>query len=84
MAWGCLLLFSQELQGLQHFKYDVARQVSEPHKSAKFHGLVLFSLLVTRVEFKEEEEGEDEDLWENTHFLFNPFPMHEYWVSGVF
>ena len=62
------LLFYQELQ---HFQYDVAR---EPHKSAKFHDLVLFSLLVTRVEFKEE----DEEFWENRHFLFNPFPMHKF------
>ena len=37
-------LFIQELQRLQHFQYDVARRVSELHKSAKFHGLVLFIL----------------------------------------
>ena len=46
--------------------------------SAKFHGLVLFGLQVTLFEFKEEEEEEDEEfwcLWENRHFLFNPFPM---------
>ena len=32
------------LKDLQHFQYDVARRVSESHKSAEFHGLVLFSL----------------------------------------
>ena len=32
------------LQYIQHFQYDVARRVSEPHMSAKFHGLVLFGL----------------------------------------
>ena len=32
------------IQGLQHFKYDVARLASEPNMSAKFHGLVLFGL----------------------------------------
>ena len=26
------------------FQYDVAHRVSEPHMSAKFHGLVLFGL----------------------------------------
>ena len=30
--------------------------------------------------FKEEGEGEGDEefwcLWENMHFLFNPFPMH--------
>ena len=48
--------------------------------SAKFHGLVLFSLCVTLFEFKE-GEGEDEEfrgLKENRHFLFNPFPIHEF------
>ena len=29
--------------GLQCLQYDVARWVSKPHKSAKFHGLILFS-----------------------------------------
>ena len=31
---------------------------------------------------EEEEEGEEDEelwcLWENRHFLFNPFPMHEF------
>ena len=27
-----------------NFKYDIARQVSEPHIHAKFEGLVLFGL----------------------------------------
>ena len=41
---GCLSLFKQELQCLQHSQYDVARRVSKQHMSAKFQGLVLFSL----------------------------------------
>ena len=32
------------------FTYDVACRVSKPHKSAKFHGLVLFGLQVTLFE----------------------------------
>ena len=38
------------------FQYDVACRVSEPQVSAKFHGLVLFGLRVTRVEEEEKKK----------------------------
>ena len=36
------------------------------------------NIIVTLFEFKEEEEEEFWCQWETRHFLFNPFPMHEF------
>ena len=41
---NCLFPLATYFAQLQNFQYDVARRVSKPHMSAKFHGLVLFSL----------------------------------------
>ena len=71
----------QELHGLQIFQCNVARQVSKPHMSAKFHGLVCDLRCL-----KEKKMKNFETYRGVGSFYLTPFPcsyLHHLLVSGV-
>ena len=61
----CLGAFIVVLTRTTMFKYNVARRVSKPNMSAKFQGLVLFSL-----------NSKKKMKMKTYRRIFNPFPMH--------
>ena len=64
------------MSSLDKSSFVLGNELWEEHFESLLARFMSYVSLIQRR--KRRREGEDEEFWENRHFLFNPFPMHEF------